>query len=201
MWPFRKNKFKKLKQEDVVTSIIELTRREEEMEQTIVENQGKIRELFSKGKAEKDPNIRTLLAKKINFLKDDNKNLVQRSMYLMYNIKLLNRLKDALDDDNFIASVGEQNLSDLLGVQKQLALFLNRALNRKVKAENILTGADDIFNEVASSYEPDDRIYGITDSDDETLAMFELEDNLELDGAGETESKPLTPAEPAKEKM
>src|SRR5574344_2110548 len=148
MWPFKTNKYKKLKREEVVDSIIEMEKREQSFEDDIISKKSQIKDLMEKGRQDKDHDMRIFYAKKINNLQDDIKNIMQRNLYILYNIKLLNRLKDAIDDKQFIADVSGENLSDLLGDQKHLAQFLNGALQTKVKAEDILTGADDLFSEV-----------------------------------------------------
>jgi hypothetical protein len=196
MWPFKKNRFKKLQKSEVVNSIIALNQREEDFETNLLAKQEQVKELYQKGQAEKDPNIRLFYAKKINFLKEDIQNTVQRNMYVLYNLRLLNRLKDALEDKEFIASVGNESLSDLLGDQKHLAQFLNQALNTKIKAEDVLTNADDTFNEVQSVYTPDERIYGINKNDDKTMSMFELGDQLSLESESDDPSSVKVEKEP-----
>ena len=70
------------------------------------------------------------------------------------------------------------SLQELLKDQKNLAKFLNGALQTKVKSEEIMTEADDIFNQVKDSYNPDERIYGINSNDDQLLSMFEESEDL-----------------------
>ena len=41
-----------------------------------------------------------------------------------------------------------------------------------------MTEADDIFNQVKDSYNPDERIYGINSNDDQLLSMFEESEDL-----------------------
>ena len=114
-------------------------------------------------------------------------------MYLLYNIKLAKRLKDAIDDNQFIANTGKISMRNLLADQKGLAKFLNKALNTKVKDEQILTSADEIFNEIQDSYEANDTIYGVQKNDDALLAMFEtdkaLDDDLDIEQSQYEESK------------
>ena len=178
MWPFKKNKFKKLKREEVVDAIIELDNREQALEEQIIQKSREEQALLEKGKVEKNRDIRLLYAKKIEALKKDRQTLVQRSLYLLYNLQLLKKLKDALDDKDFIKAASDVSLQDLLSDQKNLAKFLNGALQTKVKSEEIMTSADDVFNEVNASYTPDDKIYGVNESDDRLLAMFEESDDL-----------------------
>ncbi len=181
MWPFKKDKFKKLKREDVVDSIVELEKQEMALEEGIIQKARQIEEMLAKGKTEKSRDIQLLLAKKITALREEKENDVKRCMYLMYNIKLAKRLKDAIDDNQFIVDTGKVSMRDLLSDQKGLAKFLNKALDTKVKDEEILTTADDIFSEVKDSYTENNSIYGVQTKDDELLAMFETANGIEDD--------------------
>lgn len=180
MWPFKK-KIEKLKTQEVVSSIIELERCESSLEEGIVSKQKEIDDLFKKGKAEKNTQIRLFYAKKINALKQQIEADTQRAMYLLYNVTLLTKLKNTIEDNDFFVDVSGINLSKLLGDQRALAAFLNKSLRRKIKAEDMLTGADDIFNEIKESYDPNEKIHGISQSDDEALAMFEMEDAFDIE--------------------
>ncbi len=179
MWPFKKNRYKKLKRDEVVDAIVELENRESNLEQQIIDKAKEADVLFERGKKEKNNDIRLLYAKKIEALKVERKNLVQRSLYLLYNLQLLKKLKDALDDKEFIQASSDVSLQELLADQKNLAKFLNSALHTKVKSEEIMTSADDIFNEVQESYSPDEKIYGISSNDDSLLAIFEEGDSID----------------------
>ncbi len=178
MWPFKKNKYKKLKREEVVNAIIELDNRQALLEEEIKNKALEEKDLFNKGKQEKNRQLRLLYAKKIDALKKDQQSLLERSLYLLYNVQLLKKLKDALEDKEFISATSDVSLQELLKDQKNLAKFLNGALQTKVKSEEIMTEADDIFNQVKDSYNPDERIYGINSNDDQLLSMFEESEDL-----------------------
>jgi len=175
---FKRNKYNKLKREDVVEAMLKLQEQEQTLEEGLVTKKAEIDALYGKGKAETDRTMKLFYAKKINSLKAERENNVQRAMYLMYNLQLLGKLKDAIDDKEFIANVGEVPLNKLLMDQKGLAQFLNKALNNKIKSEDIMTGADEVFADVQASYEPNQAIYGVNNKDDALLAMFETEDAL-----------------------
>lgn len=177
MWPF-KSKYDKLKREEVVDAICTLEKQEADIESGIVDRAKKIEELLEKGKREKSREIRLFYAKKINDLKEENEADVKRGMYLLYNAKLLRKLKTAIDDNTFFANTGKVSLGNLLADQRGLAVFLNKALNTKVQGENVLTAADDTWMEVQSGYVENERIYGVAGHDDELLAMFETEEQL-----------------------
>lgn len=178
MWPFKKNKYKKLKREEVVNAIIELDNRQALLEEEIKNKALEEKDLFNKGKQEKNRQLRLLYAKKIDALKKDQQSLLERSLYLLYNVQLLKKLKDALEDKEFISATSDVSLQELLKDQKNLAKFLNGALQTKIKSEEIMTEADDIFNQVKDSYNPDERIYGINSNDDQLLSMFEESEDL-----------------------
>ena len=192
MWPF-KSKYQKLKREDVVDSICQLEKQESDIEQGIIEKTKQIEDLMRRGKAEKNRDMQLFLAKKITMLKEEKEADIKRGMYLLYNIKLAKRLKDAIDDNQFIANTGKISMRNLLADQKGLAKFLNKALNTKVKDEQILTSADEIFNEIQDSYEANDTIYGVQKNDDALLAMFEtdkaLDDDLDIEQSQYEETK------------
>ena len=193
MWPFT-NKFNKLKREEVVDAIYQLEKQEQGLEDGVLEKQEEIDFLLAKGKKERSEELRLLYAKKINHLKQEIQNNVSKSSYLIYNIKLLNRLKEAIDDKQFFVSTAKISLGALLKDQHGLAKFLNQALNTKISGEEMLTTADATFNEIQDAYEPNKEIYGVSKSDDELLAVF--------DSAPEDEIIPAAPVvEEPKEAM
>jgi len=172
MWPF-KNRYKKLKRDEVAQAIYELEKQEQGIEDGILEYQEEIDFLLEKGKKERSDDLKLLYAKKINHLKEEIKNNISKGSYLLYNIKLLNRLKEAIDDKAFFIGANKISLNSLLKDQTNLAKFLNKALNTKIAAEEVLTSADETFAEIQDAYEPNKEIYGVTKSDDELLAVFE----------------------------
>ncbi len=186
MWPF-KSKFDKLKREDVVDAICSLEKQETDLEAAIEERARAIEELLARGRKEGNRELKLFYAKKITSLREENQSDVQRAMYLMYNTKLLRRLKTAIDDNEFFARTGKVSLSGLLADQKGLAQFLNKTLGTRVRSEQVLTDADDTWNEVLSGYEQSERIYGVNERDDELLAMFESGEQLEGELSGDAE--------------
>lgn len=177
MWPF-KSKYDKLTREDVVEAICKLEKESMTIEDEIIAKQKQIDGLKIKGKTEKSRDIKLLYAKKINALKAEREQCAQRDMYLLYNLRLLNKLKQAIDDNQFFAKTSKMSLGNLLGDQKGLAKFLNKTLNTRVAAENVLTEADETFMQVEEMYEKNDRIYGMNENDDQLLAMFEDEEGM-----------------------
>ncbi len=180
---FRRNKFKKLNRTDVVNAIIELEKKQSDYEKSIVEKQEQIDVLLAKGKVEKNRDMQLFYAKKINSLKAQKQTAIQRSMFLLKNIEMMNRLKDAVDDKDFFLEAGQSSLNSLLEDQKGLAKYLQQAMGVRMTAENSLTGAEEIFNNVELGYEPNEAIYGVQSNDDELLAMFETEKALEMESS------------------
>ena len=178
---FKKKKYENLKREEVVNSIIQLEAELKRTEAAIPNDQKQIDELMEKGRHEKNKNTQLLYAKKITMLKNEQQDMTQRCMYLMYNIQLLNRLKKAIDDNQFFKKTSQMSLGNLLSDQKGLAKFLNQTLNTRVSSEDVLTSADQTFQEINSVYTPNAAIYGESEEDNSLLAMFETENQLDAE--------------------
>ena len=178
MWPF-KSKFDRLTREEVVDAICSLEKESSLIEEEIVSSRKREEELMEKGKNEKSRDIKLFYAKKINALKAEREQNVQRAMYIMYNVRLLQKLKSAIDDNRFFKNTSKISLGNLLGDQKGLAKFLNKTLNNRINAEQVLTDADETFREIEEAYEKNEGIYGVREDDDELLAMFETEESVE----------------------
>ena len=110
---------------------------------------------------------------------------------LLLGPEAMEKLKNAVEENEFLLDVGSVDLNALLSNQKGLATFLNKSLKTKVKAEDIMTSADETFNEIDSQYEENEDIYGIKDSDDSIMAIFEDNDNIELFSENSNEEKDL----------
>ncbi len=197
MWPF-KNKYQKLKKEQVQDAIYELEKQERLIEDLLVEKQEEIEHYLKKGKKEKAQELRLLYAKKIKHLKEEMQSDISKGSYLLYNIKLLRQLKEAIEDKEFFQTTTKISLGNLLKDQRGLATFLNEALNTKVVAEEVLTTADETFMEIKSAYEPNKDIYGVDKNDDEILSVFDAYDELEEEHKLE-ELEKITEKEPALE--
>lgn len=195
MWPF-KNKYDKLSREEVVSAICKLEQESKDIEDGLGAKQKQIDDLMVKGRMEKSKDIKLFYAKKINALKAEREQNVQRAMYLMYNIQLLQKLKTAIDDNQFFKNTANTSLGNLLADQKGLAKFLNKTLGTRVAAEDVLTSADETFRAVEDAYEKNETIYGVSSQDDALLAMFETQDQV----ADEQEMFSETPAQKADKK-
>ncbi len=177
-WPFRRNRFKNLNREDLVNSICELERQERTVEAEVLQKIKEIDALMDKGKKEKNRDLQLFYAKKISHLNEEKATCMERGMYLLYNIRLMNKLKEAYDSNTFFKTQTKVPLSELLADQKRLAKFLNKALETRIASEDVLTSADELFNEVQSAYEVSQPIYGVGKTEDEILTMFEKENAL-----------------------
>lgn len=180
MWPF-KSKYNKLKREDVTDAILKLEQEQNRIDNDIESSKKQIAALMEKGKKETDKQIKLYYAKKINTIKANRERDIKRITYLMYNIQLLERLKTAIDDNQFFKTASKISLNNLLADQKGLAVFLNKTLQTKISAEDVLTSADETFNNIESSYVENETIYGVNKNDDELLAMFETEEQVKSD--------------------
>jgi len=169
----KKNNFNKLTREQVVESIVELERQEQQLEAELDAKDAEIAALKEKGRTETNQQRRILYAKKIQYLTKESSAIVQRIMFNMYNTSLLEKLKVAVDDKNFFMNSQNQSLNAMLADQRALAEFLNGALNTRVKAEEMFTSADETFNMIQSEYSPKEEIYGLDDTEDDILASFE----------------------------
>ena len=190
-----KGKYDRIKREEVVDAIVKLQSEEAQVEERVRDARAQIEALMAQGREEKDMQMRLFLAKKINYLKEEQKQNMQRATYLLYNVQLLNRLKSAIVDKQFFSNSMGAPLNSLLADQRALAQFLNKALNTRVAAENVLTEADETFNDVLSAYEENEKIYGVNKSDDELLAVFETGDALAAEGAAAPEKQSAPAAE------
>ena len=199
-WPFRRNKFKNLNREDLVNSICELERQERTAEAEVYQKIKEIDALMEKGKKEKNKELQLFYAKKISHLNEEKQTCMERGMYLLYNIRLMNKLKEAYDSNTFFKRQTKVPLSELLKDQKRLAQFLNKALETRIASEDVLTSADELFNEVQSAYDISQPIYGIGKNEEEILSMFEKENQL-ADEQELLEEKQQEPVKKKKMKM
>lgn len=178
MWLFRRNKFKKLNREDLVNSICELERQERTVEAEVLQKIKEVDALMEKGKKEKSKDLQLFYAKKIAHLNEEKKTCMERGMYLLYNIRLMTKLKDAYDSNTFFKTQTKVPLSELLKDQLGLAKFLNKALETRISSEDVLTSADEVFSEVQSAYDLNQPIYGINKNEEDILTIFEKENQL-----------------------
>ncbi len=121
---FGRNKFKKLKREDVVDAIIELSKQQEDLETGVLAKSDEVEKLLERGRKEKNRDIKLLCAKKVTSLRDEIKRDSKRAAFLLYNIKMLEKLKAAIDDNQFVKNTTKLPLNQLLSDQKALAQFL-----------------------------------------------------------------------------
>lgn len=178
MWPF-KNKFEKIKRADIVESIIEVERKQNEEIASVEERNAEVARLKQQGVRIKDRDMRLALAKKINRLLLENKQSVARVQYLNANLSALNQLKSALDDRDFISNNTNMPLNLLLNDTKMLQKFLASVNTKKMAGESGLVGALEVFDEATEAYQGDELIYSANENDEKLLAMFELDERNE----------------------
>lgn len=177
---FGRNKFKKLKREEVVDAIIQLSKQQDDLENGIIAKSAEVEKLMERGRKEKNRDIKLLCAKKVSSLQDEIKRDTKRAAFLLYNVKLLEKLKSAIDDNQFVENTSKISLNKLLSDQKALAQFLESAVATRTAAEDSLVEADRLFESYEQAAQSEDGpIYSASKSDDELLAMFEMQDQLD----------------------
>lgn len=178
---FSRNRFEKLTREEVVEAIIALGREESAIESELADKKREIEKLTEEAKRETDRNLKLLKVKKINFARSEIEDLTKRAMYLMYNERMMKKLKAAIDDNKFFAKSAGAPLNAMLSDQKSLAEFLNKTLNTRVRAEEVLTSSDELWQEINDSYIENETIYGTSFDDDKLLAVFEAENQADAE--------------------
>ncbi|MCI7401447.1 MAG: hypothetical protein MSH40_02050 [Christensenella sp.] len=185
---FRRKKFEKIDREEIVDAICSLEKEEKLIEDEIKVVSEQIKTMIDEGQKLDTTYDKIFLVKKITNENDRRVRLIKRGMFVLYNIKLTNRLKDAIDDNIIVNKVKSLSSFDYLKNQKELAIYLNELLNTKTKTEDILTEADDAFVEVEKMFLENTKIYGITDlSEDKLMAIFETNNTDNTKGPDEKE--------------
>ena len=185
---FRRKKFEKIDREEIVDAICSLEKEEKLIEDEIKVVSEQIKTMIEEGQKLDTTYDKIFLVKKISNENDRRVRLIKRGMFVLYNIKLTNRLKDAIDDNIIVNKVKSLSSFDYLKNQKELAIYLNELLNTKTKTEDILTEADDAFVEVEKMFLENTKIYGITDlSEDKLMAIFETNNTDSTKGPDEKE--------------
>lgn len=171
---FFKNKFEKIKRGDVVENIINVEKKQQEEMDAVVEREKEIDKLLKMGSETKSRDRQLTLAKRINLLKHENKIANQRIQYLNANLLALNQLKTAIDDKEFITYNSDMPINKLLTDTNALRKFITDISGKKMKKESMLSETLETFENVEDGYEADERIYGISEQDDQLLSMFEI---------------------------
>ena len=174
-------KKKKITREEVVDAIHQLEIHLDKVEDRIDSIGEERLDLLEKGKQTKDQHKRLQLGKKIKYLDVEAKDKIDQAMLIMYNLQLSRQLKLAIENESFIESIGSVSVNKMLGNPKELAKFLNKALNRRVTHETMLTEADDLFTQIKETYDPSEQIYGVNEEEDQILSMFETDDIMEIE--------------------
>ncbi len=170
---FNRIKLNKIKRSEVVDALVELNKQQDALLSQKEENTAKINSLFEQGKNTTDKQEQLWCAKQINILKKENKSTMSRLMYLSSNISMLNQLKSALDEKDFIKLNKNMSLNKLFDRPQDLSAFLKKLNSQKMMHEEKMSHALDAFDEAEATYEENEKIFGETESDNEILAMFE----------------------------
>ena len=172
-------KLNKLTESDVQNAIIEIEKRTFAVEEDVYKKAEEIEACKAKYKAATLQEMKMFHVKRAEMIQQEIKQKTQMLMFLMYNAKLLGRLKEAVVEKDFYGSASVGSLSNLMGDQRALASFLNETLQTRVKTEDMFTAADETFSTVLDAYEPDSRIYGMSSNAQGLAAAWALEESLE----------------------
>lgn len=184
----RKDKFRTLTAAELNESVMALENREREQEEEYRQKQDEIDRLMGEGKKTKDRQRQLFIAKKINMLRADMKNIENRIYRLLYNQTLVNQLKGVVADNEFYQINAGINMMELLADQQGLAKFLNESLGRRVKEDEMMTQSDELMQQIMADHPISDVIAAPNAADDSLLAMFEEESVVDMEGGNvETE--------------
>lgn len=166
-----KSKFEKITKDDINKMKVRLAEQDKELNDLFEEKLNAIDAFMEKGRNEASQQRKMIYAQRIKFLREEVNSIMQRIMFTMYNASLVEKLALKVDENSFFNS--SISMNDLLADSKGLALFLNNALGTRLKAEEILTNADDAFKQIEDSYEPNEKLYGIGKDTEDILASFD----------------------------
>jgi len=176
----RKNAFEKIQRSEVVDAIIQLEKQQDDIISTVEENNVEVKEVFAKGKAETDQNMKLFYAKKIEALKRNNAMSAKRLQFIITNITAMYNLKNAMDDKEFLQNNSNVSLNEMLSKPAELQSFLTSINATKMKSEEQLVNTLETFDLAESSYTENEDIYGVSAGQDSILSMF-AEDNIATD--------------------
>lgn len=168
---FKKNKFEKITKDDINKMRVSIATQEQELNDQLDAKLNAIDALMEKGRTETSQQRKMIYAQKIKFLRQEVDSVMQQIMYSMYNESLIEKLALTVNNNAFFNSSISMNA--LLADSKGLALFLNNALGTRLKAEQILTDADDNFKSIEEAYEPNEKIYGMGTEVEDILSSFD----------------------------
>lgn len=181
---FKKDKFRTLTAAELNESVMALETRERQQEDDYRAKQEEIDNLMAEGKTTKDRQRQLFIAKKINMLRADQKNIENRIYRLLYNQTLVNQLKGVVEDNEFYQVNAGINMMDLLNDQQGLAKFLNQSLGRRVKEDEMMTQTDELMQQIMADHPISDVIAAPNANDDALLAMFEEDSVQEMENGG-----------------
>ena len=123
---FRRKKFEKIDREEIVDAICSLEKEEKLIEDEIKVVSEQIKTMIDEGQKLDTTYDKIFLVKKISNENDRRVRLIKRGMFVLYNIKLTNRLKDAIDDNIIVNKVKSLSSFDYLKNHKLKLVFLNK---------------------------------------------------------------------------
>ncbi len=175
----RKRKLSRLQRSEVTDQIINLEKRQKEIVDKIESTDEQTKEYFEKGKSEKNLQMRTFYAKKIESINREKGANIKRATLLNYKLGLLNRLKDAIDDRDFFYDASETDVMSLLDNDKELNKFLTDIRTKQEVVEEKMVGIESKFDDFEQSNIENESIYGSRESTDDILAQMEMQSQLD----------------------
>ena len=175
----KKKTLAKLQKSEVVDQIIELERRQEELVKKIEGSDEAAKEMFNKGKNEKNLQMRTFYAKKVESINREKASNIKRATMLNFQLTQLNRLMNAIDDRDFFYDPHNENVMTLLQDEKQLKAFLAKNRVMEEAAEDKLLNVESAFDDYDAMASDNEAIYGSKQSTDDILAQMEMQAQME----------------------
>lgn len=153
------NSFDKIKTRDIQQTMIEFSQKQTTLEAEISDFERQIDELQERKNnllaENSDENKDSIVAcqRQIDVMKNRTKNKVDKLLCVLYNLTLLEDLKDNISMDISFKNNTKIYLKKYSKNQKKLAKYLNKSLKQNIKAKYIFTDSDKKFKEIKKSYE------------------------------------------------
>lgn len=175
----KKKKLSKLERSEVTDQILALEKKQSDLVLKIEGTDALSHELFEKGKKEKNLQMRTFYAKRIESINREKEANIKRATLLNYKLGLLNRLKDAIDDRDFFYDADKTDLMGLLDNDKELTKFLSSIHAKAENVEEHMINIEAKFDDFDLMKMDNETIYGSRQSTDDILAQMEMQSQLD----------------------
>jgi hypothetical protein len=180
------NKYKKIDRKQVAERIVSYQTEIDETEKDILAASGEIKKLYALGAKEKDPQMRSILANKIMRSKRDIDTKMKRIKFLDYDVQVMEKLKQAIDDREFTKGKKNDPINKLLSRSKDLDDFLSQSAASRASLEGSLVNANNAFESVNEAFPGEEDIYDTKSEEKDIMAQFERSEDF----ADEAEPSP-----------